>query len=66
MSTAALKAKPSYLKHLYPNVGAGLLAKAVCQPMHRSTDPPPSRASPLPQGFGGVGLERVPHCRQLS
>ncbi|RTY02777.1 hypothetical protein EJ576_05585 [Pseudomonas sp. C 49-2] len=31
-----------------PNVGAGLLAKAVCQ-IHSVTDTPPSRASPLPQ-----------------
>src|SRR5471030_2651654 len=29
-------------------VGAGLLAKAVCQLMHVLTDTPPSRASPLP------------------
>jgi hypothetical protein len=29
-------------------VGAGLLAKAVCQSMNRVTDPAPSRASPLP------------------
>ncbi|MFB3305888.1 hypothetical protein Q7C20_21850, partial [Pseudomonas sp. AMR01] len=32
-----------------PNVGAGLLAKAVCQLMDELADPPPSRASPLPQ-----------------
>ncbi|TKK00477.1 hypothetical protein PflCFBP13514_25680 [Pseudomonas fluorescens] len=30
------------------NVGAGLLAKAVCQLQNVLTDPPPSRASPLP------------------
>ncbi|PJK35892.1 hypothetical protein CWC48_12040 [Pseudomonas sp. S10E 269] len=30
-------------------VGAGLLAKAVCQPASVSTDTPLSRASPLPQ-----------------
>ena len=29
-------------------VGAGLLAKAACQSLKRVTDPPPSRASPLP------------------
>ncbi|TNB93030.1 hypothetical protein FHG55_22340 [Pseudomonas jessenii] len=31
-------------------VGAGLLAKAVCQSLYIPTDPPLSRASPLPQG----------------
>ena len=31
-------------------VGAGLLAKAVCQSMHPVTGTPLSRASPLPQG----------------
>ncbi|TLG91549.1 metal ABC transporter ATP-binding protein, partial [Pseudomonas edaphica] len=36
-----------------PNVGAGLPAIAVCQSLDLFTDPPPSRASPLPQGFGG-------------
>ncbi|RQO54163.1 hypothetical protein DBR46_16290 [Pseudomonas sp. KBW05] len=30
-------------------MGAGLLAKAVIQPLDRSADTPPSRASPLPQ-----------------
>ena len=30
-------------------VGAGLLAKAVCQVASMSSDTPPSRASPLPQ-----------------
>ncbi|PMU33413.1 hypothetical protein C1X89_28100 [Pseudomonas sp. GP01-A8] len=30
------------------NVGAGLLAKAVCQSPSSLTDPPSSRASPLP------------------
>ncbi|AYF48414.1 hypothetical protein DXV65_12725 [Pseudomonas fluorescens] len=29
-------------------MGAGLPAKAVCQSLERLTDPPPSRASPLP------------------
>ena len=32
-----------------PTVGAGLLAKAVCQSLKRVADLPPSRASPLPQ-----------------
>ncbi|PTC31561.1 hypothetical protein C9382_05655 [Pseudomonas aylmerensis] len=32
-----------------PNVGAGLLAKAPDQPPSPATDPPLSRASPLPQ-----------------
>ncbi|PTS96727.1 hypothetical protein DBR24_18420 [Pseudomonas sp. HMWF006] len=32
-------------------VGAGLLAKAVCHSTAMLTDPMPSRASPLPQGF---------------
>ncbi len=31
-------------------VGAGLLAKALCQTTSPVADPPPSRASPLPQG----------------
>ncbi|TNB96528.1 hypothetical protein FHG55_10685 [Pseudomonas jessenii] len=31
-----------------PPVGAGLLAKASCQSLNQSTDPPLSRASPLP------------------
>ncbi|POA27156.1 hypothetical protein C1894_07195 [Pseudomonas sp. FW305-3-2-15-E-TSA2] len=31
-------------------MGAGLLAKASCQAIQISTDPPLSRASPLPQG----------------
>ncbi|TBN39589.1 hypothetical protein EYC95_20770 [Pseudomonas sp. BGI-2] len=31
------------------HVGAGLLAKAVCQATSMSTDTPSSRASPLPQ-----------------
>ncbi|AUM71678.1 hypothetical protein C0J56_24440 [Pseudomonas fluorescens] len=35
-------------------MGAGLLAKASCQLTSPSTDPPHSRASPLPQGFSGV------------
>ncbi|RYM42179.1 hypothetical protein EVS84_13680, partial [Pseudomonas koreensis] len=34
-------------------VGAGLLAKACCQPMNMQADPPPSGASPLPQWFCG-------------
>ncbi|POA25440.1 hypothetical protein FHG55_17250 [Pseudomonas jessenii] len=34
---------------LVPNVGAGLLAKALCQPTSRVSDTPSSRASPLPQ-----------------
>ncbi|RQO46664.1 hypothetical protein DBR46_26425 [Pseudomonas sp. KBW05] len=33
------------------NVGAGLLAKAADQLAHVLTDPPHSRASPLPQGI---------------
>jgi hypothetical protein len=41
-------------KHRKTNVGAGLLANAVCQATLMSTDTPHSRASPLPQGFGGV------------
>ncbi|PMZ76570.1 hypothetical protein C1X65_10425 [Pseudomonas sp. FW305-70] len=32
-------------------VGAGLLAKAECQSTSLSTGSPPSRASPLPQGY---------------
>ncbi|QBQ12301.1 hypothetical protein DCC84_22260 [Pseudomonas sp. SXM-1] len=33
---------------LSSNVGAGLLAKAACQSIHPVTEPPLSRASPLP------------------
>ncbi|PMZ78660.1 hypothetical protein C1X65_01300 [Pseudomonas sp. FW305-70] len=32
-------------------MGAGLLAKAVCQPISMLNDEQPSRASPLPQGI---------------
>ncbi|RYM42178.1 hypothetical protein EVS84_13675 [Pseudomonas koreensis] len=32
-------------------MGAGLLAKASCQPMNMQAGPPPSRASPLPLWF---------------
>ncbi|PMU52502.1 hypothetical protein C1X87_10730 [Pseudomonas sp. GP01-A14] len=35
-------------------MGAGLLAKAVGQSIEMSTDPPPSRASPLPHWFCGA------------
>ncbi|PQP02663.1 hypothetical protein C5612_18940 [Pseudomonas frederiksbergensis] len=38
----------------FPFVGAGLLAKASCQATSILTVPPPSRASPLPQGIFGV------------
>ncbi|TPG74131.1 hypothetical protein EAH78_24645 [Pseudomonas arsenicoxydans] len=38
------------LSHTNPPVGAGLLAKASCQSIFILVDPPPSRASPLPQG----------------
>jgi len=34
--------------------GAGLPAMKPCQPTSMPTDPPPSLASQLPQGFGGV------------
>src|SRR5471032_1584780 len=34
-----------------PPVGAGLLAKALCQSPNLSTEPPPSGASPLPHLF---------------
>ncbi|MGR3888510.1 hypothetical protein FW764_16385 [Pseudomonas sp. 1152_12] len=36
------------------NVGAGLLANAQCQSTTQSTDPPLSRASPLPHGLCSV------------
>jgi len=36
-------------------VGAGLLAKGPCQSPMMSTDTPPSRASPLPQGDACCG-----------
>ncbi len=41
-----LTSKP---RHGSKNVGAGLLAKALCQALNASADTPPSRASPLPQ-----------------
>ncbi|RBL73155.1 hypothetical protein C3E98_001085 [Pseudomonas sp. MWU13-2625] len=34
-----------------PNVGAGLLANALCQLTEMLSDTAHSRASPLPQGF---------------
>ncbi|OWP72189.1 hypothetical protein CEC48_09455 [Pseudomonas sp. K2I15] len=34
-------------------MGAGLLAKAVCQSLDRLAESPFSRASPLPQGICG-------------
>ena len=37
--------------HHSPNVGAGLLAKAVCQAIEMLAIPTPSRASPAPTGF---------------
>ncbi|MGF6327155.1 hypothetical protein ABH909_000033 [Pseudomonas sp. BS3782 TE3695] len=36
---------------MQPPVGAGLLAKAVCQSTEMLNGPAPSRASPLPQGY---------------
>ena len=36
------------------SVGAGLLAMTVGQPIQKLTDPPPSRASPLPPLMWGV------------
>ncbi|PTC25509.1 hypothetical protein C9382_24395 [Pseudomonas aylmerensis] len=41
--------KPVPTLEYIPNVGAGLLAKAVDQLAYSSTDTPLSRASPLPQ-----------------
>ncbi|PKH84996.1 hypothetical protein CXF97_00975 [Pseudomonas sp. Choline-02u-1] len=46
-----------------PTVGAGLLAKAICQLSSLVTVPPSSRASPLPQGFRGwreILLQHLP------
>ncbi len=42
-------------------VGAGLLAKAPCQPTSMLTRTPPSRASPAPRGIGGVRASAF-HC----
>ncbi|TPG89780.1 hypothetical protein EAH72_31330 [Pseudomonas caspiana] len=42
---------PNDAKLITTQVGAGLLAKAVCQATMMSTVTPLSRASPLPQGF---------------
>jgi len=55
------------LKKCSPNVGAGLLAKAVGQSIHVVADTPPSRASPLPH-FDPVfsGRSRCLHRRQAS
>jgi hypothetical protein len=36
---------------MQPPVGAGLLAKAVCQSTEMLNGPAPSRAGPLPQGL---------------
>ncbi|TBN38965.1 hypothetical protein EYC95_21770 [Pseudomonas sp. BGI-2] len=45
-------------------VGAGLLAKAVCQPAKILNDTPLSRASPLPHGYQGIYVElRRRHVR---
>ena len=51
-----------YLTNGDPNVGAGLLANAVCQSANSLADPPHSRASPLPQ-FDPV---RHTHTGRLS
>ncbi|CAI8781411.1 hypothetical protein D9M71_849860 [compost metagenome] len=52
----ALNRDPQDLSENTQNlVGAGLLAKAVCQATMVSTDTTLSRASPLPQGVVGVG-----------
>jgi len=40
-----------FYKHRNPLVGAGLLAKAVCQSTKMLNETPLSRASPLPQGL---------------
>ncbi|VVP65088.1 hypothetical protein PS918_00032 [Pseudomonas fluorescens] len=39
-------------------VGAGLLAKAVCQSTFVLNDALPSRASPLPQGLRGYAVTK--------
>ncbi|MGF6554683.1 hypothetical protein ABIA48_001063 [Pseudomonas sp. S30_BP2TU TE3576] len=54
---------PAGIVHLCLNVGAGLLAKAVCQATSMVTDTPPSRASrivapPLPQVFNYKSVTR--------
>ncbi|EJN17959.1 hypothetical protein PMI36_05376 [Pseudomonas sp. GM79] len=41
-----------FVSHTFQIVGAGLLAKAACQPASLLNDTPLSRASPLPQGIG--------------
>jgi hypothetical protein len=48
---------PSNDQHI-TNVGAGLLAKAVDQPISILTDPPSSRASPLPHEFQRLRVMR--------
>ncbi|MRU50306.1 hypothetical protein FIV37_08355 [Pseudomonas gessardii] len=51
-----------YSAHRITNVGAGLLAIAVCQAQYVLADPPQSRASPLPQG--GVAWRKAMLCAQ--
>jgi hypothetical protein len=55
---ARIGAKAVQLNALRPNVGASLLAKAVCQTIFAVTDEPLSRAGSLPQGIC-VGLEKA-------
>ncbi|MGC6370997.1 hypothetical protein [Pseudomonas sp. K2I15] len=43
--------KKTSIKHRQTNVGVGLLAKAVCQPLYPMTERLLSRASPLPHCF---------------
>jgi hypothetical protein len=55
---ARIGAKAVHLNALKPNVGASLLAKAVCQATSAVADIALSRAGSLPQGEG-VGSEKA-------
>ncbi|WP_209022227.1 hypothetical protein [Pseudomonas fluorescens] len=52
-----LPGKYKSCKHPQPPVGAGLPAKAAVLSIPMQTDPPLSRASPLPQGICGAHLD---------
>ncbi len=56
-ATATATAMPER-EAAFPPVGAGLPAMAVYQPIHLSTDTPPSQASQLPQGYAHASTIR--------
>jgi hypothetical protein len=56
LSLVGVDRLPEPYKHPQPPVGAGLLAKGTVLLTPMPTDPPLSRASPLPQGICGVHI----------